>query len=256
MAENTFQAEGIVLAKTKLGEADLILRLLIEDGSLLETIAKGARKPTNPFATRLELFNCAHILCAFGRNLDIIKECRLLESFKALHGDPLRSAAASCVAEHAVKLAQPGLVAPRMYKLTRATLQALDRCNADHLPLLIAAYLLKSSSFSGMRPSLSHCACCSQGVALEPSMPTVRFSFTDGGIICQECVGQCELTRIATATIAHASFLLTSTYDEILRADVPADPLDALQFAHRWVIAQIGSSLRSLKGFISYSRLL
>ena len=79
MARPTYTARVIVVRKTKLGESDLILTLLAEDGSQLRAVAKGARKPKSSFASRLELFSVADVLCARGRSLDVVSEARLVE---------------------------------------------------------------------------------------------------------------------------------------------------------------------------------
>lgn len=78
MSQPTYGARGIVLRKTKLGEGDLVVTLLSEDGSQLRAVAKGARKSTSPFASRLELYSVADALLARGRSLDIVKEARLV----------------------------------------------------------------------------------------------------------------------------------------------------------------------------------
>ena len=79
MASPTKTITALVLRRTKLGETDVIVTLLAEDGSQVKAVAKGARKPTSSFASRLELYSVAKILLAEGKNLDIVKEVRLLE---------------------------------------------------------------------------------------------------------------------------------------------------------------------------------
>ena len=74
MAQSTYNARVLVLRKTKLGESDLILSLLAQDGSQIRAVAKGARKPTSQFSSRLELYSQADVLLAQGRSLDIVKE--------------------------------------------------------------------------------------------------------------------------------------------------------------------------------------
>ena len=78
MASPTKTITALVLRRTKLGETDVIVTLLAEDGSQVKAVAKGARKPTSSFASRLELYSVAKILVAEGKNLDIVKEVRLL----------------------------------------------------------------------------------------------------------------------------------------------------------------------------------
>ncbi|MFQ9180415.1 MAG: DNA repair protein RecO [Eggerthella lenta] len=84
VSQPTYDARAIVLRKTKLGESDLILALLAEDGSQIRAVAKGARKPASSFAARLELYSVVDLLVARGRSLDIVKEARLVESNERL----------------------------------------------------------------------------------------------------------------------------------------------------------------------------
>lgn len=95
MASPTKTITALVLRRTKLGETDVIVTLLAEDGSQVKAVAKGARKPTSSFASRLELYSVAKILVAEGKNLDIVKEVRLLEGNEALRNDFFRSSAIS-----------------------------------------------------------------------------------------------------------------------------------------------------------------
>lgn len=56
MAADTYSLQALVLRKTKLGETDLIVTLLAQDGRQVRAVAKGARKPNSSFASRLEIF--------------------------------------------------------------------------------------------------------------------------------------------------------------------------------------------------------
>ena len=56
MAQPTYSLRALVLRRTKLGESDLILTLLSEDGSQKRAVAKGARRPKSSFAARTEPF--------------------------------------------------------------------------------------------------------------------------------------------------------------------------------------------------------
>ncbi|MEG2982380.1 MAG: recombination protein O N-terminal domain-containing protein [Raoultibacter sp.] len=48
MAQQTYTARVIVLQKTKLGETDLILTLLAEDGAQIRAVAKGRAQAHQP----------------------------------------------------------------------------------------------------------------------------------------------------------------------------------------------------------------
>ena len=107
MARPTYTARVIVVRKTKLGESDLILTLLAEDGSQLRAVAKGARKPKSSFASRLELFSVADVLCARAV-LSVECHARLVEGNAALRGVRHTSAAAP-IAELVERTTQAGL---------------------------------------------------------------------------------------------------------------------------------------------------
>ena len=126
MASPTYSTQGIVLRKTKLGEADLILSLLLHDGSRTQVVAKGARKPTSPFSSRLELFSLTDLLCVKTRSLDIVKEARLVCGNEHLRTDIALSTAAAPVVELAYKLAQESLANPKLFACTKAALEAMD----------------------------------------------------------------------------------------------------------------------------------
>ena len=67
MASATYAARALVLRRTKLGESDVICTLLSSDGSQVRAVAKGARKPTSTFSSRLEVFAVCDLLLSRGR---------------------------------------------------------------------------------------------------------------------------------------------------------------------------------------------
>ena len=149
MAQPTYDARGIVLRKTKLGESDLILTLLAEDGSQMRAVAKGARKPASSFAARLELYSVVDLLVARGRSLDIVKEARLVESNERLRRDIEHAAGAAPMAELLDRVTQMGLENPRLFALTRTALSSLGRVDPAQVPAVCAAHLLKTLAFAG-----------------------------------------------------------------------------------------------------------
>ena len=129
MARPTYTANVIVLRKTKLKETDLILTCLTEDGSQLRFVAKGARKPNNSFASRLELFSNTHVLAVRGRSLDIVKEAKLICGNKGLRESMERMAAASVVCELLAKSTQPHLEVKRLYPMVARALECMSKCS-------------------------------------------------------------------------------------------------------------------------------
>ncbi len=250
MAGATFHATTIVLKKTKLGESDLILRMLCEDGSLLEAVAKGARKPTSTLSGRLELFNCASLLLASSKGLPIIKESKLIWTSSVLHQDPTYAAAAACIAEFAAKTAQANLEQSRFFDLTKAALEALSRARTLTLTVLVAAYLLKAAAILGARPSFSWCAIC--GKPLSDEVRTT-FSYDDGGNMCKECAQGLATSSMPKEAMMWGHVLLHSTFDELRECECdPASSLDLLHLGGTWAHIHFNCRLKSVPSLISY----
>lgn len=250
MAAPTYATRGIVLRKTKLGEADLICTLLACDGSQLRVMAKGARKPQSTFASRLELYSEVDLLCARGRSLDVVKEARLISGHETLRTRIEHASGAACMAELLERITQANLVAPRLFDLTHTALCALGPARVDQVPLLTAAHLLKAFSLAGLRPSLATCVGCGAnvGVSAPRASATVRFSAIDGGVVCDACASRAQSILMPAGTIQWASAVIASTFSQIsaMDADVQVG-IDLIQLCQQWASAHIGAQLKSAR---------
>ncbi len=258
MPAATYKARVVVLRKTKLGESDLILTMLAEDGSQLRAVAKGARKPQSPFSSRLELYSIADVMNAEGRNLDIVKEARLVEGNDALRGDMAKTSAASCMAELLERISQADLETPHLFDLTQVALASL--CDADDAAVLYitAAHLLKALAFAGLRPSLDSCVLCSRTVDIDGER-SVRFSFLEGGIVCDECMPATSspCATVQADVLAWARALLLSTFADIVQMPGIPESRDAicevLRLCQQWIGVHVGSNLKSLRLLLTLS---
>ncbi|MCL2889360.1 MAG: DNA repair protein RecO [Eggerthellaceae bacterium] len=252
MAAETYSAQVIVLRKTKLGESDLILSLLAQDGSQLRVVAKGARKPSNSFAARLELYSLAEVLCCKGRNLDIVQEARLLCANEKLRCDMDYAAGAAPMAELLDKVSESGLEYPRLFEMSSTALSSLAQALPQDIPAHTAAHLLKTLAFVGLRPTLSACAVCGTEVRLEEEQPTLRLSFGEGGVLC----GSCRLTHKSVAVSSNmcqwVQVLLASTFSQIAALELDAQTAgQVLEFCRLWIREHIGANLKSLDFLLS-----
>ncbi|MEF9841472.1 MAG: DNA repair protein RecO [Raoultibacter sp.] len=247
MAQQTYRARVIVLQKTKLGETDLILTLLAEDGSQIRAVAKGARRPSSPFSSRLELYSQAQVLLAAGRSLDIVKEAQIIESNAELRHDMEHAAAAAPLAELLNKVTQLGLVSPQVFLLTQVCLSAIGKASPTGALVITAAHLLKAVSFSGFRPSLSRCARCGNPIDYCVADVKTAVSYTEGGVICKACAPSSDVVLLSTQTCNWARVFLHTTIDDIAAMQVaPGAALAVLHFCQPWIKEHIGLNLKSL----------
>ena len=160
MAADTYSLQALVLRKTKLGETDLIVTLLAQDGRQVRAVAKGARKPNSSFASRLEIFSEVDLLLVCGKSLDIVKEAKLLNAHIGVREDMEHAAAAAPIVDLLTRLTQPDLESPRLYDLSASALEHVESCDATGTLAVCAAFMLKAFAFSGFRPSLNRCVMC------------------------------------------------------------------------------------------------
>lgn len=250
MASPTYTTRALVLRKTKLGESDLIVSLLAEDGSGKRVVAKGARKPSNVFSSRLELYGEVDMLCAQGRSLDVVKEVRLVDAHASLRDDLERASAAACMCELLEKTAQEELAVEKVFAMTRAALSSLERVRAGDIAPVVAGHLLKTIAFIGFRPSFNRCVGCGSFVGFESGAG--RFSSSEGGVFCPSCARHAQTAGVAWATLSCAHDLLTSRFVEIEDMEIPLRvSVDVLHVVDALVAAHIGTRLKALRFFLT-----
>ncbi len=79
-----YRDEAVVLRTHKLGEADRIITLLTRQHGRVRAVAKGVRRTTSKFGSRLEPFTHVDLQLAEGRTFDIVTQA---ETRSAVHGE-------------------------------------------------------------------------------------------------------------------------------------------------------------------------
>lgn len=100
MRSRTYKTEGVILKRQNIGEADRILTVFTKNHGKIRCIAHGVRKPTSRKSASIELFNKTILFLAKGKNLDIVTQAEVAESFSSIRGN----LKATKAAYHAVEL--------------------------------------------------------------------------------------------------------------------------------------------------------
>lgn len=248
MAEQTSSERVVVLKKTKLSENDLILRCLNSRGELQEILARGARKPTNPFASRLEIFSCSDVLLVSRKTLPIVKEARIVTSFQEIRDSLEKTTAMAPAAELLTLVAQSGLEHEQLFPMTYAAFSAAANVSVDEALTISAAHLMKAMAMVGFMPNLTSCTICETPLEVNPAKtPVTYFSFTEGGLLCERCQHDHEHTYIPSPVIAALYYLLSSRFNYLETNPLtPSAALDVLRFEQQWTVAHIERRLKSL----------
>jgi len=230
----SYPIRALVLRKTKLGEADIIVTLLAHDGRIVSAIAKGMRKPTSRFSGRLEPGAVVDLVLNTGRTLEVVSDARSVDLHAVLRTEYDRSCAASVVLDVIDKLAIEGQTEVRVYGLACATLDALAAGDVMSQRAVVTAFLVKAMAMHGYRPHLESCVSC--GCVASGAC---GFSLRDGGVVCHTCGGEAPgATRLSASAYDALCLLMRSTMSEIAATPPPS--------------RAVSENLALMRGYISY----
>jgi DNA repair protein RecO (recombination protein O) len=177
-----YSDEAIVLRTRKLAEADRIITLLTRQHGVVRAVAKGVRRTTSRFGSRLEPFTHVELQLAEGRNLDVITQAVTRSPYgESISADYERYTAASVMLETAERLVveerEPSV---QQYLLLVGALRAM--ADGAHRPTdVMDSFVLRSLAVAGYAPSFEGCVRCGvegQHRAFHPG---------SGGVLCPAC---------------------------------------------------------------------
>lgn len=172
-----YKAEGIVIRRANLGEADRLITLFCRDQGKVAAVAKGARKLKSRFAGRLELFSHVRVLLAVGRTLDVVSQVEVADAFGSLREDLSRLGFAAYAVELVDRATADREPAPEIFNTLRVALDLMQHADPELVALWFAVHLL---AHSGYAPATDRCQVC--GRPVEGGAP---FSHALGGVLCE-----------------------------------------------------------------------
>ncbi len=138
----TYKTEGVILRRSNFGEADRILTIYTKHYGKIRAIAKGVRKITSRKGGNVELFNHCVLFLAKGKNLDIVTEAQVVNSFSRLGDDLEKTAAAFYLVELVDQLTPDGQVNRQVFDLLVGALNEL-LVTSYKLPVTIRKFEIK-----------------------------------------------------------------------------------------------------------------
>jgi len=177
-----YRDEGVVLRTQKLGEADRIVTLLTRGSGRVRAVAKGVRRTSSRFGSRLEPFTVVDVQLYAGRSLDIVTQVETISPYgRSIVADYPTYTAGTAMLETAERLTdverEPAV---QQYLLLLGGLRTLAA--GEHDPsLVLDAFLLRSLAVAGWAASFGDCARC--GAA----GPHAAVAIALGGSVCPQC---------------------------------------------------------------------
>lgn len=159
-----------------LGEADRIVTLMTEGHGRVRAVAKGIRRTTSKFGSRLEPTTHVAVQLYAGRELDTITQAETIAHMPNMRDDLHRFGRANVMLETVDQVSPEKEPNPSLYRMLVGALTELDTADA---PLVLAGFLLKLLALEGFQPQLDVCVACGRDDDL------VAFDIDDGGLRCR-----------------------------------------------------------------------
>lgn len=177
-----YRTEGIVLKSIEYGDADKIVTIYTKNHGKIQAIAKGVRKTKSKFGSSLEILTYAIFLIYKGKNIDIISQTEILESFFAASKEIAKFAFGSNCVEVVNKITEEGEVNLGLFFLLKEVLHYLKETKDPKL--LTLSFKWQTLVILGYKPSFDRCCMCNSKIEDQKEM---FFSINEGGVICNKC---------------------------------------------------------------------
>ena len=221
-----YKTEGIVLKSIEYQEADKIVTIYTKDYGKITAIAKGVRKTKSKFGSSLEILTYSIFLFYKGRNLDIVSQTEILESFFSTSKEVTKFAfAANCV-EVVNRLTEEREINIGLFNLLKEVLHYLRESNDPKL--LSLSFKWQTMSILGYRPSLNHCCKCNKNVENQKEM---YFNIKEGGLVCNNCIAKDKegCVKVSLYFIKLARKILITPLSTISNATIPDKKMKELE---------------------------
>ena len=240
-----YRLVGVVLNRRDHGEADRVVRLLTDEGSV-DLLAKGIRKPRSRKAGHLELFSKTQVLVSrVTGSWDIVSQAEAVHVRAHLQEDFRLGTYARYVAELAIRFFE-GEAEPHLYALVD---DVFARLNGGTDPLLLTRwYEQQVLVLAGFRPEWGTCVGERSGdlchAPLRPRADDRRAYGLDlerGGAVCQECfqsdTREHTVRPLSPSALSWLQALQRRNFDDVTQFALPERTAKELEQAMEQYIA-------------------
>ncbi|MFH1023990.1 MAG: DNA repair protein RecO [Planctomycetota bacterium] len=175
---------ALILRVYPYSETSLILTCLAARHGRMQVLAKGARRPKNPFLGNLDFLHHGEMIVSTRARsgLDILREFDLTDDFAALRRPVERFLASAFVAEAALNFSVEGAGGERVFAHVIGALRAM--AGDGDLRSVLLVFSMGFLDLHGFSPRLDACTGCQKPDTVE------FFSHRLGGVLCRACRGR------------------------------------------------------------------
>lgn len=195
----TYAASGIVLKRIDLGDKDRIITVYTKELGKLGAVAKGARRPGSKLAAACEPLTYSKMLLSAGRDLDVLSQAEIRESFPNLRSSMTSVAYGVYILELTSHFVDERQANPALFDSLLSSIYVLE--SGTDPEVTVRKYELDLLTILGYEPQFDSCVVCGGEIGLGK----VGFSRSLGGMACHNCAS--NLTDTIWVSGAAASYV-------------------------------------------------
>lgn len=209
----SYKAQGIIIKRDNLGEADRLVTLFTDRFGKIKVIAKGARRPRSRMASSTDLFCEIEFVAARTRSIDILTESKILSSHCDIGSQWAKTKNAYWVGELINQLTHDEEPNPKLYQLLSEVLKIINHQKTN---LIVDYFIYHCLSLLGYKPELTDCAKTGKKLSCTDKL---YFSPAAGGVIC---LPDTKAIKVNPDTIKALRYLAHS-WDDVKKLRLPSD---------------------------------
>ena len=173
------QIEGFVLRSVDYGETSKVITLFSREWGKVAGLARGAKKSNRPLHAATQLGTLGSFLMYKQTGMGTIQQAEVIQSFRKIREDLLKTAYAAYVMELTDKLLEDEIAHPEVYENFYHFFNQLQ--NGYDPEILVVIFEMKMLRVAGIMPQVKACAHCGQSKGL------FQFSIREAGFLCRDC---------------------------------------------------------------------
>ncbi|WP_047986319.1 DNA repair protein RecO [Ornithinibacillus californiensis] len=171
--------DGIIIKTKDYGETHKIVTIFSKKIGKFSAIARGAKKPKSRMAAVTQPFIYGQFFVYINKGLSTIQQGEILDSFRNIREDIIKTAHAAYLVELTDKLLDENVPNMEVYTQLFKTMEWINENDDVDIPVMM--YEMKLFRTGGFAPTVHQCTNCGEKGA------PFSFSIVEGGLLCQKC---------------------------------------------------------------------
>lgn len=219
--------KGIIIKEHVVGEGDKYITLFTHELGKIQVGAKKAIKNDKGFISGTQLFVYGQFVLNAYRETYKLISVDIISMFHNIREDLSSLSYGAYIAEFLREVTREGVINEELLKLTLRTLHKLSQGKIP--PKLIRRiFELRALKTIGLMPSVEYCTGCNKEM-IEPPLPRYNLVVSEGGIICDNCLGNEYFTSITYTTLYTMRYILYVPLEQLFQFRLDEEALGQLE---------------------------